>query len=303
MLKNIVVLFSLMISLGACSKKINQNHVLKDLKELSSDKYEGRETGTKGGEMAANYILDRFNSLGLEKYNGSYTMPFTFKNRKSAEIKGKNIIAYQKGKTDKVIIVSAHYDHVGIKNNVIYNGADDNASGLSALLAYAEYFKSNKPEHTIIFAAFDAEEMGLIGSKKFVENLPVSAEKVVLNINLDMIGQNDKNELYACGTYHYPQLKPFIFSKDNQPKIILGHDDPQLGRDDWTNQSDHYSFHQKKIPFIYFGVEDHKDYHQPTDDFENINQEFYQKSVKAILEIIKNIDQNVSLKTIFDKKD
>ncbi|MFC5284001.1 M28 family peptidase [Pedobacter alpinus] len=69
---------------------------------------------------------------------------------------------------------------------------------------------------------------------------------------------------------------------------------------DPANQSDHYSFHQKKIPFIYFGVEDHKDYHKPTDDFESINQEFYTNSVSAILDIIKNIDQNVSLKTMFN---
>lgn len=299
MIKKLIPVVAIAFILNACSKKINQSQVLKDLEEIASDKYEGRATGTKGAEMAAKFIKDRYTSLGLQAFTKNFEMPFSF-NNKGEEIKGKNIVAYIKGQTDKVIVISAHYDHLGVKNGLIYNGADDDASGIAAILSYAEYFSKNKPVHTLVFAAFDAEEMGLMGSKKFVEKPPVAARDIILNINLDMIGQNDKNELYACGTYHYTQLKQYILSKNNKPQIILGHDDPKLGHNDWTNQSDHFSFHQKNIPFVYFGVEDHKDYHQATDDYENINQIFYTHSVNAILSIIKNIDEKISYKTLFN---
>lgn len=299
MIKKLIPIVAIAFLLNACSKKINQSQVLKDLEEIASDKYEGRATGTKGAEMAAKFIKDRYTSLGLQAFTKNFEMPFSF-NNKGEEVKGKNIVAYIKGQTDKVIVISAHYDHLGVKNGLIYNGADDDASGIAAILSYAEYFSKNKPVHTLVFAAFDAEEMGLMGSKKFVEKPPVAARDIIMNINLDMIGQNDKNELYACGTYHYPQLKQYILSKNNKPQIILGHDDPKLGHNDWTNQSDHFSFHQKNIPFIYFGVEDHKDYHQATDDYENINQIFYTHSVNTILSIIKNIDEKISYKTLFN---
>jgi Zn-dependent M28 family amino/carboxypeptidase len=150
----------------------------------------------------------------------------------------------------------------------------------------------------LIFVAFDAEEMGLQGSKYFVAHPPISIKNILININMDMIAHNDKNELYACGTYHFPELKQFVFSKNKAPIILFGHDDPKLGHDDWTFQSDQGSFFEKKIPFLYFGVEDHKDYHKETDEYKNINEVFYLKSVAAILEIINHLDQNTNLQSI-----
>ncbi|HEX8638356.1 MAG TPA: M20/M25/M40 family metallo-hydrolase, partial [Pyrinomonadaceae bacterium] len=191
---------------------------------------------------------------------------------------------------------TAHYDHVGIQKGEIYNGADDDASGTAALFALAEYFNKNKPAHTIIFAAFDGEESGLRGSRAFVAAPPVKKEQIALNVNMDMVSRNDKNELYASGTYHYPAFKPMLeqVAKKAKIKLLLGHDRPEQGPNDWTNQSDHGSFHAAKIPFVYFGVEDHKDYHKPTDDFVNINQEFYVRAVETILEAVKSFDKNLS---------
>jgi hypothetical protein len=99
------------------------------------------------------------------------------------------------------------------------------------------------------------------------------------------------------GTYHYPTLKSPLetIAKDAKVKLLLGHDRPEMGSNDWTSQSDHFAFHQAKIPFIYFGVEDHKDYHKPTDDFVNINQEFYVRAVETILEALKTFDKNLPL--------
>ena len=147
----------------------------------------------------------------------------------------------------------------------------------------------------MIFVAFDAEEKGLQGARFFVKNLPVKKESILLNINMDMVSRNDKNELYIAGTHHYPKFKKYLKEvKKNAPvKLLFGHDDPKLGRDDWTSQSDHGAFHRKKIPFIYFGVEDHKDYHKPTDVFENIQPKFYVEAVETIVIAVEAIDNGL----------
>jgi Zn-dependent M28 family amino/carboxypeptidase len=277
------------------SKIINAAKLLKDIETLAADDMEGRGVGTKGGLKAREYVAKRFTESGLKAFNSSLVQPFEFTNRAGTKFSGANVVGYVEGKKfkDKYIVVTAHYDHVGIIKGEIYNGADDDASGTSALFALAEYFVKNKPAHTIIFAAFDGEESGLRGARAFVAAPPVAKESILLNINMDMVSRSDKNELYAAGTFHYPQLKPTLekLAKTAQIKLLLGHDDPKLGRDDWTNQSDHGAFHAAKIPFIYFGVEDHKDYHQPTDDFENINQEFYIHAVETIIAAVKGFDK------------
>ncbi|MEJ7558050.1 MAG: M28 family peptidase [Pedobacter sp.] len=281
------------------------SQLLKDVQTLSSDQYEGRKTGTKGAEMSRTYILGRFKELGLKAFSSTpgFEQPFSVKRGTAADVKGINMIGYVQGKTDNVIVISAHYDHLGIVKNEVFNGADDNASGVGGLLSIATYFAKNKPNNTIIFAAFDAEEMGLQGAKAFVANPTVSLEKIKLNINMDMIAHNDKSELYACGTFKYPELKKYFTLKSPDIKVLFGHDDPKLGRDnDWTDQSDQGAFNAKNIPFLYFGVEDHKDYHKATDEFQNINKEFYSNAVNAILEIANNIDKERDIQQIFKDK-
>ncbi|MEM8892626.1 MAG: M20/M25/M40 family metallo-hydrolase, partial [Bacteroidota bacterium] len=191
----------------------------------------------------------------------------------------------------KTIVVTAHIDHLGIIKGEIYNGADDNASGTAALLAIADYFQRNPPNHTLLFAAVDAEEIGSPGAKYLLKNFPGEKEDIVLNVNMDMIAHNDK-ELYACGMHHYPELKPFISSIESPIQISFGHDDPgDKTKDDWTNSSDHRIFHLAGIPFMYFGVEDHEDYHRFTDTYEKINPDFYIEAVKVIIKAIENFDK------------
>ena len=279
------------------SKVVDSAKLLKDIETLSADGMQGRGIGTDGSAKAQKYVVSRFLETGIKPFGETYLHPFEFANRAGKKFGGTNVLGFIEGNKfkDKYIVISAHYDHVGMHDGAIYNGADDNASGTSALFALAAYFAKHKPLHTIIFAAFDGEESGLRGSKKFVESPPVAKEKIVLNINMDMIAHNDKNELYASGTYHNPQLKPLLekLAKDSKVKLLLGHDQPEEKRDDWTNQSDHGSFHAAKIPFIYFGVEDHEDYHKPTDDFAKINQEFYVHAVETILEAVKGFDKDL----------
>ncbi len=285
------------LAIAPSSKTINAAQLLLDDKKLSADEMEGRGIGAAGGIKAREYVAERFKASGIKPFGASYFQPFEFENRIGAKISGANIVGYIEGKKfkDEYIIITAHYDHLGIVKGEIYNGADDDASGVAALFAVAEYFKKNKPAHSIIFAAFDGEESGLRGSKAFVAAPPVKIESFKLNISLDMVAHNDVNELYASGTYHYPNLKPTLetIAKNAKIKLLFGHDRPEQKSDDWTNQSDHFSFHQQKIPFVYFGVEDHKDYHKPTDDFVNINQEFYVHAVETILETVKSFDKEL----------
>lgn len=278
--------------------------LLKDVETLSSDRFEGRKTGTRGAEMAREYITGRFKEIGLKPIPSlpGYTQDFTFKDRSSSSITGKNMLAYIPGKSQEIIVISAHYDHVGIINEEIYNGADDNASGVAALLKFAAHYKNNKPNYTLVFAAFDAEEMGLRGSKFFVDQPVLPLEKIKLNVNMDMISHNDKGELYACGTYKYPELKKYFITSKPTIKVIFGHDDPKTGNEDWSNQSDQGSFNAKGIPFLYFGVEDHKDYHKATDEYKNINKKFFTDAAESILEIIDNIDKERNLQSIFREK-
>jgi Zn-dependent M28 family amino/carboxypeptidase len=294
--------FAFTCGLAPKIKAQTQSQLLKDIEILSSDQYEGRKTGTKGAEMARSYISGRFKSIGLHAFSKTYEHPFSFKSNQNPPVKGINLLGYLPGKTDNVIVISAHYDHLGIKNNEIYNGADDNASGVAGLLHIAAYFAKHQPNHTLIFAAFDAEEMGLQGAKAFVRKPPLILDKIKLNINMDMISHNDKNELYVCGTFKYPELKKFLFISSQSPNVIAGHDDPRSGVDNWTDQSDQGAFNEKNIPFLYFGVEDHKDYHKATDEYANINQAFFTDAANAILTITENIDKSRDIQKIFKSK-
>ncbi|CAL1521073.1 M28 family peptidase [Chitinophaga sp. MM2321] len=279
--------------------KIDSSRLLKDLRTLSADTFEGRKTGTRGNRMAQFYIIDRFKQIGLTPYHGTYEYAFYFQEGDKKTM-GTNLYGYIPGKTDQVIVISAHYDHLGTgKPNAdkdsIYNGADDNASGVAALLGMAAYFKKHPPRHTLIFAAFDGEEEGLQGSTAFLQQPPVPIAAIRQNINMDMIAHNDKNELYVCGTTPYPALKKYVdaVAANSKIKLIAGHDKPGTGSDNWTNQSDQGPFHQKKIPFLYFGVEDHPDYHQLTDEYTRINNVFYYQATKTILEVVEALDQDL----------
>lgn len=298
-----IIFFAFLFFFCGCASSQHIQQPLKDVKELSADKYKGRKAGTPGNQKAAEYIIGRFEQIGLIPYNNSFKNAFTFEARDRGTVNGNNLIGYIPGKRPDIIVISAHYDHVGVVDGEIYNGADDNATGVGGLLALAQYFCENKPQNTLIFAALDAEEDGLRGAKAFVANPAVSLDSIKLNINLDMIGRSVKNELYVAGTYHYPQLKKYLLTSNNKIKLLAGHDDPQLERkDDWTNQSDQGAFHAVKIPFLYFGVEDHEDYHRPTDDYKRIDARFYTDAINAILEVVKNIDRDITIQKIFRDK-
>lgn len=266
-----------------------QQQLLYDLQVLSADSMEGRQRATVGSQRAQRYLSQRIHQIGLSAFDGSITQAFRYKAKH-----GTNILAYLPGQSYYCIVVSAHYDHLGIRNGHIYNGADDNASGVAALLQVAQALQQQpNRQYTWIFAFFDGEEEGLLGAHAFVANPPVPLEHIKLNLNFDMLSRSKHNELYVCGTRHYPQLKTHLqaVSPADSLYLRLGHDQPNTGRNDWTNASDHYAFHLQQIPFLYFGVEDHADYHRPTDDYQNIDTAFYIHVVDFLMRFCIYLDK------------
>jgi Zn-dependent M28 family amino/carboxypeptidase len=262
--------------------------LLEDVRILSADDMEGRLVGSPGGAKARTYILGRLNEIGLAPaLGGSFEHPFQFK-RQADTLTGVNLLATIPGTggSNRALIVMAHYDHVGVRNGEIFNGADDNASGVAALLQIATSMKTRAPLHDVIFAIVDGEEGGLRGARAMVADpaFKPQLDRTVLAVNFDMISRSDKNELYAAGAYHFPWLKPRIDAIAAAAKVTLkqGHDSPIPKEQDWSTQSDHGAFHQLKRPWVYFGVEDHPDYHKPTDDFLAIPQDFFQRSADTL---------------------
>jgi Zn-dependent M28 family amino/carboxypeptidase len=289
----LVLSFSCLAQTNTAS--FDETKLLERIKTLSSDKFEGRKTGQKGSQLARTFIIEEFKALGAKPFNNKYEHRFNFTSGAST-YEGVNILALIPGTIDKDthIVVSAHYDHLGIKNGDIYNGADDDASGVAALFSFAEYLTKNPPKHSVILAAFDAEEMGLKGATYFVDKM--KSHTIMANLNMDMISRSAKNELYVVGARYTKSLKTLLtnFRNPTDTKLLQGHDGSD-GKEDWTQSSDHAPFYKAKIPFLYFGDEDHPGYHNPSDDFEKITPEFYKNSVRIILSIFTELDNSSEL--------
>jgi len=283
------------------SLRIDSDRLMAAVTTLADPKWEGRAAGSPGGLAARAWILDRFKTIGLQPVSGAYVFPFTYtrmtmSGRQDGD--AANVLGMCIGTepTRPYFIVSAHYDHLGVRDGQIYPGADDNASGVAVLLEIAAYCQTSPFRHTIVFAAFDAEERGLQGAKAFLVKPPVPQDRIGIDINLDMVSRNDKREIFISGTYHYPDLKPPLdeVAKRAPVTVLFGHDKPVAiagGVEDWTNQSDHGPFHAAKIPFVYFGVEDHADYHKPSDTADKINRGFFVDVAETILDAVIALDK------------
>ncbi len=280
---------------------VDREMLLTDLRVLSADDMAGRLTGTPGGEKARAYVRERFRASGLQPVGDAYDEPFTSAVRQNGaqpDRGGVNVVGLVAGRTtpDRYIVVTAHYDHLGASGSQVYNGADDNASGTAALFAVGRHFSAHPPANSLIVAALDGEEGGLLGARAFVSSPPVPLEAIALNVNIDMIGRDPNNLLFAVGTYHYPFLRPYIERVAARASVTLrtGHDEPgKFDVEDWTRDSDHFVFHQRGIPFIYFGVEDFAEHHQITDDYETITYDFYVRAVETVLDAVAVFDANL----------
>ena len=275
----------------------NQQEIIKNMKEevsfLASDQLEGRQTGTKGEKIAAEYIKEKFKAYNLmPKGKDSYFQYFEAiinKNphsREGKKIKGTNVIGYIDNKKDETIIIGAHYDHIGYGHfgslydgeREIHNGADDNASGVSILINLAKSLQEIK-NYNYLFIAFSGEEHGLFGSSYYAKNPTINLEKVRFMINFDMVGRlNQKNTLSINGVGTSEKWKNLI-NEANTFDFTLKTTESGIG------PSDHTSFYLQDIPSIHFFTGQHEDYHKPSDDVEKINF----KGMYIIHEYVKNI--------------
>jgi Zn-dependent M28 family amino/carboxypeptidase len=275
---------------GNAQSTFSAEKFLKHDTYLASDKLEGRLAGTKGNNEAAAYIRKYFKKFGLKKFNDNYYQPFKIfikpdiNKMKSDSVSTQNVVGFIEGSDEKLkkeyIVIGAHYDHWGWggkgsgskkKDTIaIHNGADDNASGVSALLSILEEFHHNKtaPKRSIIFISFSAEEEGLLGSKYFVNHLPVAKDAVKVMINMDMVGRlNDKKELYMGGAGTFPggvELMKKLGEGSGLNPIVFAGD---------VGGSDHVTFYKNDISAIGLHTGGHPQYHTPEDDTALINSE------------------------------
>ena len=295
-MKNSFYLFLLFLGFTEplSSQSINESLVKKHIYTLANDSMQGRKAGTEGIEKAAKYIESQFKKIGLKYFNNnSFRQTFNYKNKRSRnqeELNLFNVIGFLEGneKKDEIVVISAHYDHLGMKSSgagdLIFNGANDNATGVAAVLALAEYFKSkNNNSRSILFIAFTAEEMGLVGSNYFGKT--ISPESIVAGINIEMIGKESPfgpNTAWLTG-----------FQRSNFGKIIqknLSSSEFKIYPDPFISyrlffRSDNASFARLGIPAHTFStspMDKDLDYHKVTDEASTLNMKTITQTIKAI---------------------
>jgi hypothetical protein len=246
---------------------------------LADDALRGRDTPSPGLEVAAAYIASEFRSFGLKPAgdSGSYLQRWPFRGQRPP-----NVVGILEGSDSALsatyIVFSAHMDHVGVgapdeHGDSIYNGADDDASGTSAILELAEAFASlpEPPARSLIFLTVSGEEQGLLGSAYFADHPPVLIESIVANINIDMIGRNSPDSAVVIGQ-EYSSLGPLAAA------TAQAHTELRLsvGPDPWPEErfffrSDHFHFARREIPALFFFTGVHEDYHRPSDHVDSID--------------------------------
>lgn len=342
---SILLLLSFVLSVSAQKAQLakpdaTEQNLRKHVAYLASDKLEGRRTGEQGATFAAGYIANVFAQAklkgGFKNPNGktSFLQPFSYQPRSAKgepipdakALEAYNVIGILEG-TDAVlkteaIVIGAHYDHLGkggmgslaVNSTEIHYGADDNASGTSALLELARMFaKEKKNKRTLIFIAFSGEEEGLFGSRFYVNNPAFPLEKTVAMINMDMVGRLKDDKLTVGGIGTANEWKNLVETKNfNEeaglalaklstsstenaaPKSsteVLNKFSLQLNEDGF-GPSDHSSFYGKQIPVLFFFTGTHLDYHKPSDTADKINYEGLLKITKFVGEIVRSVDRN-----------
>ncbi|WP_396636297.1 M28 family peptidase [Maribacter sp. R77961] len=310
MIRNLMVLALIFGSLCSCKQeKPKKLSLQEDISFLASDSLAGRETGTIEELLAANYLSERMENIGLQPrgHAGTYFQTFTFKPKKDphsevqfvtgdSTITGTNVIGYIDNKADKTVIIGAHYDHLGLggegslyaDGEAIHNGADDNASGVGVMLQLAEKLQDTLTGSNYTFIAFSGEEMGLLGSNYFSKNPTIDFNKANYMINMDMVGRLKENKTLAIsGTGTAPIWGQVLNTVNPGFKLVLS--------ESGVGPSDHTSFYLQNIPALHFFTGQHKDYHKPSDDAEKLNYEGMEMIGAYILSVIAELDDDAKL--------
>tara|TARA_B110000483_G_scaffold238893_1_gene316373 strand:+ start:862 stop:1791 length:930 start_codon:yes stop_codon:yes gene_type:complete len=290
-----LTLFLLIFSGILSSQVISEELIKSHLFALSSDLMEGRKAGTIGIEKAAIYIEKEFERIGLDSFGGMNSYRQNFEERGLSLF---NIVGYLEGKSKKneIVVISAHYDHLGIKKggdeeDVIFNGANDNASGVTAVLALAEHFSNqNNNERSLLFVAFTAEEMGLLGSNYFGKQ--INAKNIIAGINIEMIG---KESPFGPKTAWITGFDRSDFGRIIQQNLIGS--DYKVFPDPYVNfnlffRSDNASLAKLGVPSHTFStspMDKDLDYHKVSDEAKTLDLFTISETIKAIAAGVKSI--------------
>lgn len=259
--------------------------LLDDVKYLSDDRLAGRLTGTPEADSAAAYIARRFRQVGLRPAPGGWFQPFTIAANApaaphpgAAQLEGRNVIGLVRGRDRRLqaeaVVVGAHYDHLGPggplaldpdSTGAVHNGADDNASGVAALIEIARALAEQPPARTVVFVAFSGEELGLLGSAYYVKHPVVPIQRTVAMVNLDMVGRLRNDRLIVYGTATAREFPTLLDSLDRGTGFKVA------AQGDGYGPSDQSSFYAAKRPVLHFFTDLHDDYHRSTDDWPKIN--------------------------------
>lgn len=295
--------FLLLISCGASKQNasksladymglISETSLKANLTVIASDEMEGRETGSEGQKKAGRYLIEQYKSNGIPFPKGAKSyyqpIPAAYLNAKYKEnlSDSENIWAFIEGseKPNEIVVVSAHYDHVGVKDGKVYNGADDDGSGTVALVEIAKAFQKAKkeghgPKRSILILHVTGEEHGLHGSRFYSENPLFPLANTVADVNIDMIGRHDEfhkdssQYIYLIGSDYLSSDLYNICEEANKKYAKLSIDYKYNDRKDpnrFYYRSDHYNFAKNGIPSVFLFSGTHEDYHQPGDDVEKI---------------------------------
>ena len=273
-----------------------------DVKTLADDAMEGRKVGTKGEKKASEYLVKRFKEMGLTGAISDSKTPYfdPFEAQPSVhgtptgpKITGRNVVAVLPGQGEGTIYIGAHYDHWGWggegslyrgADSAIHNGADDNASGVAAVLELARRFHDSPLQNTVVFIAFSGEEMGLWGSNAFAKEHLGAFPAPRFMINMDMVGRlNAERQLAVYGTGTSPMWDGLL-DEQNSYGFALKREVSGVG------PSDHTSFYLADIPVLHFFTGQHEDYHRPSDDWDKINYAGLADVVDYIEGIVRSAD-------------
>jgi aminopeptidase YwaD len=273
--------------------------IRRDVEHLASAALEGRGTGTAGNDSAAAYIARRFESLRLATLpNGcpspagplearcgrKYFQPFVARSAAAAhaglpsELPSQNVVAVLRGSdpalAGEYIVIGAHFDHLGRSGasaldpdstEAIRNGADDNASGTAAVMELARLLSRHPPRRSVVFVTFSGEELGLLGSQRFVDRSPVPIDRVVAMLNFDMVGRLRSDRVIVYGVETATEMRALVDSAAAGTALQV------RGVGDGFGPSDHSSFYARGIPVLHFFTDLHEDYHRATDDPDKVS--------------------------------
>ena len=300
-MKKLNFIFIVLVSFFLNSQTINEISVKKHLYTLANDSMQGRKAGSPGIEKAAKYIELQFSEIGLKPFeNSSFRQSFKHINSRSEkkeELDLFNIIGLLEGTSlkEEFVIISAHYDHLGQieggKGDLVFNGANDNATGVAAMIMLAEYFKKAQiNKRSVLFVAFTAEEMGLVGSNYFGKT--ISAESIIAGVNIEMIG---KESPFGPKTAWLTGFKRSTFGEIIQKN--LSSSEYRLYPDPYKDfrlffRSDNASLARLGVPAHTFStspMDKDLDYHQLSDEVETLDVKIITETIKAISVGIKSI--------------